>query len=909
MAPVIEFEIDGGWVDVSTQVLHGQKVDVVRRAGWQAQDAAFTSGTFELVLRNVPDPLTGVGPWSIFHPLAAYYGRVGEGTQARVTVSGSQRFAGEISVFALDADPSGRVGWVDVVVLGALGRFEGEDKAIGSPATRAIMASENDATRLAYWPIEEEAEADALISPAGSPPILVVGDVTFGDNTASPSTERMLTFGAGGQLQATVPSYTSTGEIKVCSTWYIGDDQVPDGSLLMRLQLTGGTVGWIDVRYGNPTGSIRVDFYVAGVLDTTVAVAMADRVYGRDFFLSVEFAQDGADIDVTILVVNSTTNGATHSGTVSAETLGRIQRVIVAQTDLDGVGFGQLLIGNDTGAFANYISPTATGGLGTRAFRTESGAGRILRLADEHGLDYDVRSVEVNSNGVGTQSVAGLVECMQEAADADGGMLFEARDALAVAYVDRWSLYNQLPVATVPYAALAEQLRPTRDGLARNTVTVSRVDGATSRYTVPDGDPYHRSTQPAPTGMGTKPGRLNLKTDTDALAEALAGWYAHLGSHRDPGYGALVVELHGPRFTGDTALRDAVLAVDIGDVIRITDLPSWCPPGYVDLLVHAITEVADNTIHTITFSVVPAYPWEVWPVNSAGTTLAVAVDDDDTSLKLAVSSGPGWSTVAEPYHVQSGGEAMTVTTMVVDTATYVGAGAASHGDNATLAPALPASLQVGDAMICVAAIRNTGAAVTTPTGWTVLSSAYNAFRVYGRYYRSGDTAPSVAFTGGSAGDTTSAYVFALRGMSLEDSEARHGATTNSPENQSNSSAQNVAYPAMSVRRDGSVVLYLAWKQDDYTSSTGPGDAEIIEASSTTGSDQSLVGYYDIQTTATDVTAGTITITGGASAISRVILLALRPLLTATVTRGVNDVALSHAVGDTVDAWRPGATAA
>jgi hypothetical protein len=914
VAPIVEFLIDGNWVSVSARVLHGQKVDIGRRAGWQAVDAAFSSGTCAFVLLNLPDPVTGVGPFSIFHPLATYYGRVGEGTPVRVTASVSLRFWGEISSFEVDADLSGRAGWVDVVALGALGRYEGDDKAIGSPATRAILSPDNNTTRVAYWPLEEETLADGIRSPVGSPPILVVGDVEFGNNSSSPATERMLTFGADGQLQASIPAYTSTGEVKVCTTWFIPETEVPDNTRLYRLYFTGGTVGWIDLRYSTG-GTLRADFFVGGVLfDTAMNVTMGPFIIDRDSFLSLELAQDGADIDVLVLAVSAVTTGVSLSDTVTGQTLGTISRIIVAQTPCDGVSFGQLLVGNDTGAFASYISPTPTGGLGTRGFTGESGAGRIDRLTGEHNLFSTVRTANLSVAGVGVQSIAGLVETLSEAANADGGMLFEARNLLSVGYVDRWSLHNQLPKVTLDYSAstFASQLKPTRDpAAARNDVTVSRVDGGTGTYTIPDGDPYHRSTEPPPAGIGTRPGQLTLKLDEDRRARSMAGWYAHLGSHNDPGYGQITVKLHAPTFAADTALRDQVVDVDIGDVIRVTNPPSWCPPGYFDLLVHGITEVADIDIHEITFDVVPAQPWEVWPVNSAGTTVAVAVDADDTTLPLAVSSGPGWSSAAVPYHIHDGGEAMTVTSMATQTPAYIAASAAAAAaDNASISPALPAGItpNVAQLLLIWATIRNSGTGtVNTPAGWRKVVDFGNT-ALLGRYYVTGDVAPTVTFTGGVVGATTLGRMFAFSGLSMELVSGTK--QTPAAATQLNGVTQNIAFPAMTIPsgRTGTALIF-AWKQDDWTSLGSPpaGFTTVSADASTTGDDAGIWAAYDL--TGTSGLAGSISVTGGATAISRAVVLALRPIETATVIRGVNDVALSHAVGEAVDAWRPGATAA
>lgn len=200
--------------------------------------------------------------------------------------------------------------------------------------------------------------------------------------------------------------------------------------------------------------------------------------------------------------------------------------------------------------------------------------------------------------------------------------------------------------------------------------------------------------------------------------------------------------------------------------------------------------------------------------------------------------------------------------------TYVGAGAAATGNNASVVPALPASLVVGDQMVCLASIRNSGTGtVNTPTGWEVLR-AFGNCALLGRRYQSGDTAPTITFAGGVANADTIAQIAAWR--------RAHSAPLTGAD-QLNASAQNINYPALTITQDGNLILLAGWKQDDWTSVATlglTGAAEIGEPSSVAGDDAGQVWDYLIQTTAANIAAGSFTVTGGASAISRAALLVL-----------------------------------
>jgi hypothetical protein len=216
------------------------------------------------------------------------------------------------------------------------------------------------------------------------------------------------------------------------------------------------------------------------------------------------------------------------------------------------------------------------------------------------------------------------------------------------------------------------------------------------------------------------------------------------------------------------------------------------------------------------------------------------------------------------------GVPVTYRASLVDTspATFIAAGAAATGNNSSVAPALPAGWAAGDTFVALASIRNSGTGtVNVPAGWTSLVDFGNV-RLLGRRAVAGDTAPTITFTGGAANADTIAQVAAFHNAELVP------LTSNT---QLNASAQDIAYPALTVPQDGSVVLVAGWKQDDWTSVAQlAGMTEIGEPDSTAGDDAGLVWDYVIQTTAANIAAASFTVTGGAVAISRAMVVALEP---------------------------------
>lgn len=228
-----------------------------------------------------------------------------------------------------------------------------------------------------------------------------------------------------------------------------------------------------------------------------------------------------------------------------------------------------------------------------------------------------------------------------------------------------------------------------------------------------------------------------------------------------------------------------------------------------------------------------------WPVSSGA--LALTLDDYEFA--------PGVVNYYRVRGVQTG------------PSTFVGASAGSVGADGSRALAAPPGIIAGDLVLIEASTRNSGVGtVDVPTGWSPILASGNLALV-GRIYDGVWAMPTVTYTGGAVNEDTIAQTAAFRNVDLA------AVTTNA---QLNGSAQNVAYPAVTVPQDNCTVLVLGWKQDDWPggAATLAGMAEIGEPTSAAGNDASQVWDYQIQTAKVNIPAGSFVITGGAAAISR-----------------------------------------
>lgn len=202
-----------------------------------------------------------------------------------------------------------------------------------------------------------------------------------------------------------------------------------------------------------------------------------------------------------------------------------------------------------------------------------------------------------------------------------------------------------------------------------------------------------------------------------------------------------------------------------------------------------------------------------------------------------------------------------VTAVDTGTPAYIGQGTGATGNNTSVVPALPGSLNNGDLMILHAAIRNSGTGtVNLPAGWTSLVNSGNML-IAGRVKQAGDTAPTVSFTGGAANEDTIAIISNMRGVTMT------GAII--PTALLNSSAQDILTPGNAYLLNDVTMRYV-WKQDDCTSVAGPvGWTNVYTVNATAGNDAmiSSVGVSGRTSNGTDIST-VLTVTGGTSAISR-----------------------------------------
>lgn len=860
------------------------------------------------------------------YPKSPLKGKVGRNTPGRVSVDDSVRLAFEVadwkqgrSLEPVDLVTKRGDAWTTIDGGGILRRLGRGKNPLRSAAYRALVAE----APVVYWPCEDASGATQLAThTVGASPMTITGSIFIAGDSALAGSEPLVVTTDTTFLTGVIPAYEAPATQAWTMTWIVKIPEEPAGTreiiavhtpagTIKRwvLALVPGSPATLDLRGYDSSGTDQVS---SG--DITFLNEDGDENYASQVAIRLTVEQNGSDIDWAYEYTTHSTGTTGRSGTVTSSTLASANLVNAPGT----VGFGGVTYGHF--AFISDASSFSTAdviNLGS-GWDGETARARILRLCAEEDITLTLSGNASDVHTMGPQPVDTLVEILKECARTDAGLLYESRTTVGLTYKTGRSLYNQSSVLGLDYSAghIAHPLEPTiGDQGTRNDVVAKKRNGSSARAILTTGP---MSIQDPPDGVGRTDTQLDVNPEEDGTLIHCAWWHVHKGTADETRYRTITVDLDA-----NPQLVDEVNAVDIGHVITVANLPIDEYQGVAAEMVIAIAESIGSHRRLVTFTTIPASTYEVEEVETSGSTIAVDITASSTSLKVGTSLGREYITGnalnLRPFHVQIGGDAMKVTAVTTETITFVGAGAGTSAQNAagvtTLSPAFHASTAADDLVVVIGTIRNSGTGtVDTPSGWTLLSpTPITNAAIFGKHVTAAEVAAgsvTISFTGGVANATITAGTATWRNASLYHA----GGITNRPTAkvtpigaaQLNGSAQDIAYPALYVVRDGSVVIAAGWKQDDYTSVAAlSGFAEIDEQSETGGDDASHIWDYVIQTTAANIVAGSFTVTGGASAISRGFVIALRPLQTFTVTRDVNGVATSHSAGDSITGWRLG----
>ncbi|MCX4540503.1 hypothetical protein [Streptomyces sp. NBC_01565] len=557
----------------------------------------------------------------------------------------------EVSEWTPDWHSSGHGVTVPVRGAGILRRLGQGAKELASTLRRRIPPV---GLPKAYWPLEEGRDATQAYSPVSGVAPLSVSGFDFASDDTMPGASALPRLTAASRFSGTVPAYTPTGQWLI-SAVYLWPTAPASNTLLLDFTTTG-SARRIAVTV-QPTSVLLEGFDAGGGLLFSTAVATAGfSFHGPWNRLEISAIESGANCTFRIAWVD--VDGTPWENTqVVAATAGIVQAITTT--------CGALAAGTSLGHLGVFdTANTSVYEFADNGWRLEDAGTRAYRLGIEENVPITLAGYWADMVRMGPQRPNTLLTLLGEVEAADGGILSEATDFVGLTYRGRPALYNQTPRLTIPYGQLAPSLELTDDDRhIRNDRTVSRVGGSSARAVQTTGA---LSTAAPPAGVGIYDDSQTVNVGTDAQCADVAGWLLRLGTWDEPRVPKVRLYVHK-----DPSLVQAITSLTVGDVIRITDLPSWLPPGPLDLIVEGWDEKILPLSWEITLNCSPAGPWTV-PVlddttrarlDTSGSTLASGISSSATSLSVATTTGPLWSTVSghRPFNILVGGELMTVT--------------------------------------------------------------------------------------------------------------------------------------------------------------------------------------------------------------------------------------------------------
>lgn len=806
----------------------------------------------------------------------------------------SDRFFGEVSDWPNAWDTTGRDVYVNLTASSLMRRAGVANAPIKSPVRQAIELNQNllegaygstNQVLITYVPIEEGPQAVNAAPQVGPYQVVLTGNVRalsqhwgkgdlngwlypgvalYGDGQLACAINQTIFIPADGwRVDWVIKNSASVNwTIHVQTGTFTWDMLMNPTTKQVTVTRPGGsTVLDIPQFFDSAPHSVRLDAHQSG----------ADIIWG--------FSIDGIDLVLTI-ITGQTLQGLSH-WRIDSSAL-HDGPIAVAHAAAWGLAFGG-------------STDVETGVAG---FNEERSIYRMQRLGGDAGINLIATGSRVLTAQVGPQSLAPAGQQIDEAEKVDMGLLRDLRSVIGMGYRPLNTLINQAARVTLDYAA-KQLVLPLSivddDQYIKNDVTASNANGGRYRFSVEEGPMSAKS--PADGGVQRYTDQQTYNVAFDAQLQDIAGWQASLGTVDEPRLSEICVNISRSQI-GRQLLFD-IMQSDVGDVVQINNIPYNKGFGATTAreLIIGYEEIVNHFVQEIRYVPKPEAPYQVirWDdsdvsrMQAGSSFLYSSITNSATTLIAQSLDNTRWTNKAAslPIPIRIGGEDMSVTAVTNTVPAFIGAGTAAHADNANVTPTLHGSSANGHLVIIMAAIRNTAAAPSTPAGYTLLVNAGNV-RFFGKIIGAGEPNPTVSFLGGAAGDTTSAQCVTFSNVGL---------TVHSQFAGINGSAQNIGYGELDTPMCDGIGIIWAWKQDDWTGVSTVdsfGWTEIGEPSSTLGNDQGIVWDYKIFDGDVIAPDGTLTVTGGASAISKAGAFVLGNWQTLTVSRGQNGTpAVAH----------------
>lgn len=654
------------WEDITAYVRHDMGVAV--SFGRRDEASRVTASRATLKLSN-PD-----GRFSRKNPRGPYFGLLSRNTPIRMTINPgnrvSHRYFGFINEWPTRwTDESGTDSTVTVSCAGILRRL-GQGAVLKSAMYRSFSGVAYDSSipgaPVAYWPLEDGSTATQAASGVpGGTPMNASGAVTFAGATTLGGSDPVVTLSATSQLSASVPAYVATGRWIVRVAIKIDAAPAADTTLLewtaqgsfpvWRLKYHVLAPGDVYLASVDAAGAESLNSGV--VFDGVFSGPAPASFYGAWWIFTAIAYTTGSSVFSGMTMGNATAFYG-GSGAILPGNHGNITGMRIVGGA--GISVGHVGIYTDLASITDWatgaqtITPAITGWAGERAHA------RVTRLCREEHVPITCNAV--TSAKLGAQPSGDLLAVLQDAADADLGVLYESEFGLG--YQALSERYNRTAAMALDFNAghIAGTPEPSDDDQRlRNRWTISRKNGSNATAS----DPANIAANQTYADSAT----LNVQADTQL--PGIAGFLVARDTVDVDRWPVIPLRMHAT-----PSLIDAWTTMPYGSRITIANPPSQVAPYLIDVFSEGYDEHWDTVSWDVALNATPAaaYAIGVYGVDShasrydsANSSLSAEYSASATSLVVVTDAGHApWITTAAfptqfPFDVNIAGIRITVT--------------------------------------------------------------------------------------------------------------------------------------------------------------------------------------------------------------------------------------------------------
>lgn len=806
----------------------------------------------------------------------------------------SPRINGVIPNWPEEWDTTGLDGHVQIEAAGITRRLNKDTQPAISPLQRSVLQGADRDNCIAYWSCEDLKSATQIASSfPGTPPMLVTGTPTYAANSDFECSLPIPNMNSSKWV-ADIPPYTAVTNnyCMVRNLISVPSGGATAGAIIVQVFFTGGSIWYGEIVYQAAPNNIAIRFFDFDGVVIGGNSGVAITLDGSPARMQFSFNQDGADVQYQVYVVYAAGGPAGgHSSIVSSQTLGKINVIQYnPNQDLTNTAIGHISVHSDTTSLFDYLDEL-------RAFTGETDGRRVERLCMENEIPFAYVGDLDDCQTLGPQGVDTVYNLLKATAEAGMGKLYESRSTRGYVYVTQRAMYGMDATATFDLSdkELSPGLTPsTETDRMFNDVTVQRTGGSEYRVTKEDGTA-------GATTIGRQPTRATLNVETDLQLPDSANWILHLSQNSGRLFRNIGTTMGNTAVSVNHVLSRAIVDTDLWNRIVITNGDSKKFFDDVSQLIAGSVETCDQFTHKFRWNSINEEPFHIaeWDdgisrYDSDTMTLAEALDTTETGIDVYFGlPNEKFSSDAGdlPCPIKINGERISVSAVTNTVPTFISVGAAAHADNASVTPGLPGGTSTtGDTMVMVACSEAFASTPQMPAGWTSIYDLGNV-QIWGKIRGAAEAAPTVTLSGGIAGTTHSAQICALRNVSLlPQAQAQEFFGT----------FQDIWTPELVAVGGHSIVLYIGWKQDDWTSADAIPETTLIGSNpSAVGIDQGFIWSYENKIGGLNIPERFFRIIGGSSISTRGMVLQWTNPQTLTGARSQNQVVKGHDAGSYV----------